>query len=478
MGRSCRASTNGLEKAKQALKIKGWTQEYLAGFAKCSRPVVINFFARRPVDQNKFQTICHELGLEWGDVAELETGQLSANMNAAQNNTNEIIQESSGITQLLNPPVSTTEEKSTRTRKAMIVLSAKLTADNQAQLQDKKIEVEAIVAHLRQLVGDVTLTIKDIEEGSIKITLEGSSEGIERLRELFESGELTEALGIPLEDIQLLTDDVTQKNDDKTRLVREKYRLVREKYRLVKEILVQGAIGRDLSRADLRGADLRGADLRGADLIYADLRGADLIYADLSNADLRGADLRYANLSGANLSDANLRIADLRIADLSNADLSNADLSNADLSNADLSNADLSNADLIGAYLIDADLSSTNLSGANINEKTQIDSKWRLVWEIVNQGAKGRDLSNADLSDADLSDADLSDADLSRANLSRANLSRANLSRANLSSADLKNAIVANALFKGSTGLTKDMRHDLEKRGAIFGDRPPVLSRR
>jgi uncharacterized protein YjbI with pentapeptide repeats/transcriptional regulator with XRE-family HTH domain len=442
MSRSCRASTEGLEKAKGKFKLKGWTQDHLAGRADCTRQTVGKFFARQLVDQSKFQTICHELGLEWGDVAEFETGQISASMNAAKENTSEIIQESSGITQLLNPLVLTTQEKPTRTHKAMVVLSAKLTAENQAQLQDKKIEIEAIVAHLRQLVGDVTLTIKDVEEGSIKITLEGSGEGIERLAELFESGELTEVLGIPVEDIQLLPDDATQKDNDKSRLIRE--------------IVAQGARDRDLSSADLSDAYLNGADLSGADLSGANLNGANLNGADLSGADLSGA-----NLSGAYLMRANLFCTNLNGANLSSAYLS-------------------------GAYL----------RGVNLNEETQIDNKWRLVWEIVNQQGAGRNLSNADLSNADLSHANLSNADLSNADLSRANLSRAklnganlnraklngaslnlaDLSHANLSDAILDNAIVINAFFGDGKGLTKDTKLGLKKRGAIFGDRPPVLN--
>ncbi|MBC1315127.1 pentapeptide repeat-containing protein, partial (plasmid) [Trichormus variabilis PNB] len=63
--------------------------------------------------------------------------------------------------------------------------------------------------------------------------------------------------------------------------------------------------------------------------------------------------------------------------------------------------------------------------------------------------------------------------DLSGANLSGANLSGANLRDANLRDANLRDAIVVNALFGESLGLTEHLRHDLKRRGAIFGDRPP-----
>ena len=75
------------------------------------------------------------------------------------------------------------------------------------------------------------------------------------------------------------------------------------------------------------------------------------------------------------------------------------------------------------------------------------------------------DLSGAILIEADLSKADLSGADLSGANLSGADLRRADLSDANLSAAEVKNAI-----FTGATGITREQKRDLIRRGAIFGD--------
>lgn len=75
MGRSLRASKGGQAKAKKAFDLKGWTQEYLAGVAGCSRGTVINFFARRPVAKGLFQAFCIELDLEWGEIAELETDE-------------------------------------------------------------------------------------------------------------------------------------------------------------------------------------------------------------------------------------------------------------------------------------------------------------------------------------------------------------------------------------------------------------------
>jgi uncharacterized protein YjbI with pentapeptide repeats len=200
-----------------------------------------------------------------------------------------------------------------------------------------------------------------------------------------------------------------------------------------------------LSEADLRGADLSGANLRGADLSGANLNGADL-----SEADLSGANLGVTNLSEANLRETNL--------------------SEANLSRADLGRADLRGADLRGA----------DLYSAEIDDTTQIDGKWRLVWEIVNQPQQGRDLQGARLSGANLKQAylrlaqlngahlegahlrwthlegaHLEGAHLERANLegvhlNEANLEGAHLNEANLSKADLSGARLFRANLRGA----------------------------
>lgn len=72
MGRSHKATNDGYQRAKDALKIKGWSQEYLAGKADCTRQIVGNFFARRAVEKRLFRDICSALSLEWGEIAELE----------------------------------------------------------------------------------------------------------------------------------------------------------------------------------------------------------------------------------------------------------------------------------------------------------------------------------------------------------------------------------------------------------------------
>ncbi len=72
MDRGIQATAAGLEEVKKALKLKGWTQEYLAGGAGCTRQTVSNFLAGKRIEKRIFQDICNELDLKWVEIAELE----------------------------------------------------------------------------------------------------------------------------------------------------------------------------------------------------------------------------------------------------------------------------------------------------------------------------------------------------------------------------------------------------------------------
>ncbi|NEP55853.1 MAG: hypothetical protein F6K31_02370 [Symploca sp. SIO2G7] len=105
-----------------------------------------------------------------------------------------------------------------------------------------KSKLKAIAAHLQKLSWDTELTIIDTEEGSIKLILEGSPEGLKRLEELFKSGELTEILGIPVEDVRFPPEETSSK-DEETKTAK--------KSRIVEENLTQKAKYRSLGSADL-----------------------------------------------------------------------------------------------------------------------------------------------------------------------------------------------------------------------------------
>ncbi len=244
-------------------------------------------------------------------------------------------------------------------------------------------------------------TIKPIMKlkGSIRLFLEGSEDGLQRLADLHQSGELQALLN------ELKSDDIPEIIVKKAEFTTDAK--VIEKAELIKAIR-EGTIdkktlqqvdlsGAFLSGADLRGAILSGAILSGAILSWAILRGANLIGADLRGAILIKANLIGANLSGANLSvailrGANLSGAILRGAILSGAILSWANLSGANLSDADLSRAILSRAILSGANLWIADLSGAEVENAIFINATAITPEQKQ--DLIRRGAIFGDTSN------------------------------------------------------------------------------------
>ena len=180
------------------------------------------------------------------------------------------------------------------------------------------------------------------------------------------------------------------------------------------------------------GAERR--DLHGLDLSMADLEGANLSEADLSNVNFTGTKLNRANFTNSNLVKANLSKSDINMATLKMANLRAANLCESDLSGADLSEADLGEANLKYAKLHHTKI-----------QKAIIDPKWYLVWDVVNNGAEGRELGKVDLSEANLSESNfkngnLSDSDLSKSILHGSDFSWTDLSRANFRKANLAGA--------------------------------------
>ena len=453
-------SSEGVKIAEKALIGLGFDSKI--NFAKAqllSRRTITKFFQCRLIQLDSFKKICQELKLDWTKIAgisELKHSKIPA------------------INDSLNPDINEGREKMhTQTFYRQVTVIDEKTHTIKAKLKwigDIKSceDLSRLEWNLRKFSGD-SLKITDIKEGSIRLTVEGSQEDIDRLVSRIKLGELKEVSGFPVEDVQILSES---SEDDESNELNNKWYLLRE-------IVIQGITNRnlsgfDLSDADLRYANLGGANLRSADLSGADLSGANLRSADLSGADLSGADLIDANLMSAYLSGADLRSADLSGAYLMSAyligayligaNLSGANLSGANLRSANLRSADLSGADLIDANLIGANLIGANLSGANLSGANLIGDRIR-AYRI-----------HADLSGANLSGADLSGADLSGANLSGANLSGAGLIDTNLSKTK-----VEKARFSSNLGFCESMKLDLIKQGAIFedspGDRSEVLTK-
>ena len=320
------ASSEGVKIAENALIRLGFdTKSNFAKSRLLGRSTVTKFFLCQPIQLDSFKKICQELELDWRRIAELseeKPSQIPGRTDSLNPDINEIVEKI--LTQTFYRQV-TVRNKKTNTMKAEIKLIGDINSCRDPSW------VEFI---LRKFAGD-TIKITDIKEGSIRLTVEGSQEEIDRLVSRIKLGELKEVSGFPVADVQILSES---SEDDESNELNNKWCLVRE-------IVTQGIRDRNLSGVDLSDADLSGANLSGA---------------NLSGADLSGADLSGANLIGANLSDADLR-------------------------SADLSDADLSGAYLMGADLIDANLSKTKVEKARFSSNSGISESMKQ--DLIKQGA-------------------------------------------------------------------------------------------
>jgi uncharacterized protein YjbI with pentapeptide repeats len=184
-----------------------------------------------------------------------------------------------------------------------------------------------------------------------------------------------------------------------------------------------------------RPIDLTGADLRDADLTRLSLRNVRLRNVDLTGADLRWCELKDAVVDESTKLDQKWQL----VSDVVNRyHTLGRDLRNADLRDAHLGEARLSGFDLRGTNLSGAVLDLAHLDDTKINWRTRLDSKWKLVWQCVNQ----RDLN-----------VNLEGIDLSRATLSIANFTDKSLARAQLFETDLSFTTLVRTNFEGSTAI-------------------------
>ena len=337
---------------------------------------------------------------------------------------------------------STTPTTSARSKKVPIqlVLTEK---DLENFSEEDKEEFFLLIKASLKFKGSII--IRNIEKGSVKITLEIEEQLVAKLEEIIKAGKLNEWGEIKLKRAYQLPMSIISLFEERG-IKFEVVDFVEEIDKFYGKYLYffTDLSGADLRRADLRranlysanlnganlyGANLGGADLNGANLYGANLGGADLNGANLRGANLNGAYLRRANLNGAYLSGANLggadviganlRRADVIGANLSGADLRRADLSGAHLIRADLREADLREANLSGVYLIGANLRGADLRGADLRGAKLIRTNLRGA-DLGGAYLRGTDLSGVDLSGADLSGVDLSGVDLSGVDLSGA----------------------------------------------------------
>lgn len=89
--RSLQASLIGIQQAKRAFALKGWTQENLAGQVNLkTRQPIWRFFTGQPIERHTFLEICSVLELDWREIAENPPTEFSEPGKLAQAQSPEI----------------------------------------------------------------------------------------------------------------------------------------------------------------------------------------------------------------------------------------------------------------------------------------------------------------------------------------------------------------------------------------------------
>jgi len=160
MAITLKATKEGLAKVDLARKKKGWTATATAWCdAAQTAPATLRRFRQgKAIQEDTFKAICSAVGVEWEEVVD-----------------NKIeIPESTWI----------------------LVVTATM---NEVERQ----KAEIIIELSRKLLGKPLITLKKIESGSVVLVLESCLEAFERIKYLFKTGQLSEILGIPVEDVRL-----------------------------------------------------------------------------------------------------------------------------------------------------------------------------------------------------------------------------------------------------------------------------------
>ncbi|NES17932.1 MAG: hypothetical protein F6K41_03175 [Symploca sp. SIO3E6] len=187
--KSLKASKTGIEKAKQVLFSRQLRQEDLVGYCCNSRQPISKFFNGKPVSRLIFVDICQFLNLDWQHIAEEQQVNNGKVPFCDQNGE--------------KPPKN--EEQILSEDKLVFAIAGSIDKADEAKLK-------AIVGLLQQISGDTSIEIVNKEKGSIRLILQGSEAGLSRLKELYESGELTEVLGTPVEDVHFLSEETEAKS--------------------------------------------------------------------------------------------------------------------------------------------------------------------------------------------------------------------------------------------------------------------------
>ena len=312
------------------------------------------------------------------------------------------------------------------------VMSGKVSSSTASELQ-------AFVELLRKKTGDDSIDIAFFQEGSIKVILNGSPEGLSKLQEMFESGELDQ-LNIPPVEAVTPIDSNTQDA--------RKPRLIQALHLSLKNVNLDlaGDLYSNLVHASARDNTLDNALDNALDLM-------DDIYSAIASAR-------------ASASDSALGIALDNALDLMNARAHSHALALArDIDSAlDIASDGALARDIDSALDIARARAIDLASALDIARTRASDVALARDSGIARARAIARDIARNSGIDHNL--------DLSKANLHGANLRDINLTGADLTGADLTHADVTGTVFGDNPGLTETDKRDLQSRGAIIQDPP------
>lgn len=209
-----------------------------------------------------------------------------------------------------DPPMKTS-------RKKTIILELEGSLEDIYSDDNSVEKFKEVIKILRQISSDGSVMMRDIQTGSIKITVDGSEDGINRILSLIKQDERQEIAGFSILRARELNE--VEKKSLKSKLLNYIYRYDENTFLNRFEVLrdpLSGAILNDDEESNIIRDPLTGADLRGVDLSEINLSKTNLSGADLSKANLTKVNFKGANLSKTNFSEANLSAVDFSEANL------------------------------------------------------------------------------------------------------------------------------------------------------------------
>jgi hypothetical protein len=332
-------------------------------------------------------------------------------------------------------------------------------------------EICAFVQLLRKKTGDDSIDVAFYEEGSIRLILSGSTEGLEKLKELYDSGEL-ESLDIPsVEDVKQVDNNTSAAR--KARLIQVlklrgqslSFRTSSRELTLTRALVGELTLTRALTRA-LNSALSLSLDLDPLRTLTLTRSLTLTLYRDLDLYHDRALTLaRDLDLDLAGVRDLAINLAGVRDLAINLAGVRDLAI------------------DLYRDLDLDLDLYRARARARAFNlafnsRGRDLDFDGNLYGHLYGDRAHALDLALArthahalDLAHALAHALDL-DLDLTNVDFKRTNLRNINLIGVDLTGADLSGAEVEGTIFGDNDGLLESDKRDLQARGAILLDSP------